>query len=355
MYTDSLMPTELATDPLKARIAIMYSPACEMVASLHVLAAPDHHAPNLPWVFRVTAEMPSDLLAETAYFGRHFNQWLNVFDVLQAVDGPGHAGGYRPLGHPVEEVLTRVGAMDSGEFLRLFLGNGKMMTPSEVELARSDPEGMRRRLVGVLGRYWAEVFRPELAVREPALLERIREEGLRLERMDVLEFLASLHERISADRDAGELVFHKWKDYHVPLAGLERIILIPSTFIVPHLMINPDPRELTIYINVLPPVAGGRARAGEVPPDLLAGFKALADDSRLRILRELHAGERCTQDLAAGLKFSEATISRHLKLLRDAGLVESRREGSFVYYAAVQGSLEALVERLQRYLRPVRA
>ena len=61
-------------------------------------------------------------------------------------------------------------------------------------------------------------------------------------------------------------------------------------------------------------------------------FKALADATRLRILRLLMAGEICVCDIHDTLKVPQAKASRHLAYLRRAGLVATRREGLWVHY-----------------------
>lgn len=62
-------------------------------------------------------------------------------------------------------------------------------------------------------------------------------------------------------------------------------------------------------------------------------FKALADDTRVRIAYALSQEELCVCDLASLARISVATASHHLRVLRQMGLVRHRREGKFVYYA----------------------
>ena len=62
-------------------------------------------------------------------------------------------------------------------------------------------------------------------------------------------------------------------------------------------------------------------------------FKALADATRLRILRLLMAGELCVCNIHDALKIPQAKASRHLAYLRRVGLVTTRREGLWVYYS----------------------
>jgi ubiquinone/menaquinone biosynthesis C-methylase UbiE/DNA-binding transcriptional ArsR family regulator len=66
--------------------------------------------------------------------------------------------------------------------------------------------------------------------------------------------------------------------------------------------------------------------------ELVAALKAAAEDTRLRILLLLAAGELNVKDLTQILGQSQPRISRHLKLLAEAGLIERFREGSWVYF-----------------------
>jgi ArsR family transcriptional regulator len=78
---------------------------------------------------------------------------------------------------------------------------------------------------------------------------------------------------------------------------------------------------------------------------LAKAFKALADPVRLRLLSIIAAaptGEACACDLAAPVGKSQPTVSHHLKVLREAGLVTSRKHGTWVHYRAVPEQLDAL-------------
>jgi len=66
-------------------------------------------------------------------------------------------------------------------------------------------------------------------------------------------------------------------------------------------------------------------------------FKALSDETRLRILSLLGAGELCVCDLMAILDLPQSTVSRHLAYLRNADLVEDRRQGVWMYYRLAGG------------------
>jgi len=61
-------------------------------------------------------------------------------------------------------------------------------------------------------------------------------------------------------------------------------------------------------------------------------FKALSDETRLRILKLLEEGESCVCELMQVLEMPQSTISRHMNVLRRAGLVKGRRDGKWVHY-----------------------
>lgn len=79
--------------------------------------------------------------------------------------------------------------------------------------------------------------------------------------------------------------------------------------------------------------------------DMAVKLKALADPVRLQLFSAIasHAGgEACVCDISAGVEVSQPTVSHHLKVLRDAGLLTSQRRASWVYYAVVPDALASL-------------
>jgi ArsR family transcriptional regulator len=85
--------------------------------------------------------------------------------------------------------------------------------------------------------------------------------------------------------------------------------------------------------------------SAEAAIELAGRLKALSDPMRLRLLSVVasHAGgEACVCDLSAGIELSQPTISHHLKVLRTAGLLDSERRGSWVYYRVVPEALQQL-------------
>jgi ArsR family transcriptional regulator len=79
--------------------------------------------------------------------------------------------------------------------------------------------------------------------------------------------------------------------------------------------------------------------------DLAAAFKALGDPVRLRLFSLIAShpdGEACVCDLSGAFDVSQPTISHHLRVLREAGLLTSERRASWVYYRATPETLATL-------------
>ena len=84
--------------------------------------------------------------------------------------------------------------------------------------------------------------------------------------------------------------------------------------------------------------------------DLATAFKALADPVRLKLLSQIataETGETCVCDLTAGFDLTGPTISHHLKVLREAGLIDSERRGTWVFYWIKPDRMNALASVLK--------
>jgi ArsR family transcriptional regulator len=97
-----------------------------------------------------------------------------------------------------------------------------------------------------------------------------------------------------------------------------------------------------------PPIAQRRIPA-ETAAVLAPAFKALGDPVRLQLMSMIASapdGEMCVCDLTPAFELSGPTISHHLKTLREAGLVDSDRRGTWVYYRPRPGIMRQLAALL---------
>lgn len=76
--------------------------------------------------------------------------------------------------------------------------------------------------------------------------------------------------------------------------------------------------------------------------DAGAVFRALGDSTRLRILERLAEGEECVCTLAEDVETSQPLLSFHLRVLREARLVKSRRDGRWIHYSINKEEIEAI-------------
>lgn len=66
--------------------------------------------------------------------------------------------------------------------------------------------------------------------------------------------------------------------------------------------------------------------------DIVTTFKALSDETRLRVIKLLEEGELCVCDIVAALDMIQPKVSFHLGVLKDAGLIRDRKEGKWIHY-----------------------
>ena len=97
------------------------------------------------------------------------------------------------------------------------------------------------------------------------------------------------------------------------------------------------------------PALTGEPIGAEAAAGLAQVFKALGDPVRLRLISLIGAregGEVCVCDLTSAFNLTQPTISHHLKVLREAGLIDSERRGTWVYYRVVPAALERMAALL---------
>lgn len=180
------------------------------------------------------------------------------------------------------------------------------------------------------------------------LAESLQEESRRLQETEPASFIARFSDRVSLAGDGDSLILHWGKGMRVPLAELDRILFVPSAFCPRRLMFYRVGRlQIFFYSprNLRPPAAA------EAPESLLLGFSALADSTRLKLLRLLSRERLPAQEMARRLDLNESTVSRHLRILVEAGLLgRTRQEGRFIFYSVNLERLDELVQGTRTYL-----
>ena len=76
-------------------------------------------------------------------------------------------------------------------------------------------------------------------------------------------------------------------------------------------------------------------------------FKAFCDENRIRILKLLRNGEKCGCRLLEELQVTQPTLSHHMKILCDSGIVVGRKEGKWMHYSISENGVQYAIDCLQ--------
>jgi ArsR family transcriptional regulator len=289
---------------LRQLIGFRCSPLLDMALSLLVIQNPESFGQFASWVPRVAKRLPQGL---------------------------------------VESLRTQAEQTDLFA-LALELEAGPSLSVPEAlrQLAMRDAT-----LAAALSSYW-EAIAPEVADRTGQLAQSLVEERARLEQMDPLAFICRFSDRVSVAGDGEAIMLHWGGGMRVPLADLERILFVPSAF---------SPRRLMFYrvggvqIFFYDPQPEEPTEVDPAPESLVLAFSALADHTRLKLLRLVTTGSLPAQEMARRLGINESTVSRHLRLLVEAGLVaRERQEGKFIIYGLQAGRIAQLAAGAEAYL-----
>lgn len=311
---------KLATEAVQVR----YSSFVEMMLSLDLLYKPQRHGVLHPWVVRLKEKVPRRFYDEIAAFG-------------------GALGGWQPLARialrlgsddlSTNALLERLEALPDDEFTRLLAED-----PDELGAARLDRPALpswRRRLMDFLNDYWTDIFREEFYWIEPLCQRSQQESARRLARGELAGLVDGLF--------GGRIAFEPDE--------FDSIVLLPSVFGVPDGVLDLWQGQLALVYTLSP--SGAAALRDELaPPELLSRLlKALGDESRLKIMKLILERKRCTQELAQELGLSEPTVSKHLKVLREAELLTYEKDGNFVFYSLRLERVAELQMRILDFLR----
>lgn len=80
-------------------------------------------------------------------------------------------------------------------------------------------------------------------------------------------------------------------------------------------------------------------------------FKAFCDENRLKIIEMLNSGEKCACILLEELEISQPTLSHHMKILVESGVITGRKEGKWMHYSIHEGAASRVKEHLNSYIK----
>jgi DNA-binding transcriptional ArsR family regulator len=348
------------------RIAFAYSPLLESVLSLHVLVGPKHHALQHAWVRGMRA-LPTKLRGQIEAFAFLY-RWTLPDLLVPTPDGRTDS---------FEDELTRIVSVDASLLLEEFgrplydhggrHGEGVYERPEVqaamyelasvqgegavalVRLLLDDPAEFAGRFCKLLAEYWRAAFASEWERIEPRLAESVAEAGRQLASGGVSAVLGRLPARCRLDRERAALLVDVPHEHDVTIDDTNPLLLVPSVYVWPHLRVSCDPPWPTSIIYTAPFLA--RQATPRIPPaELLRLLRAVADDTRLRILKLIAEQPRSTQELAPLVGLTAAGLSKNLRRLAEADLLSTHREGYYVIYTLNPARATALAEALAEFL-----
>lgn len=284
-------------------MAIRYAPLLDMVLSLLVLQNPERFGTPEAWMARVRGRVPAQA-------------WEQLLTAAESDDLFALALELDETALPVPDAIHRIGEQKPA-------------------------------LAAALLSYW-EAVAPEVAAQAGVVAESMQVEMRNLAAMDPAAFMCRFSDRISVVGD-GEAIMLQWgKGMRVPLADLRRILFVPSGFSARRLMFY---RLGAVQVFFYQPRRELPAQVADAPESLMLGFSALADGTRLKLLRLIASAGVPAQEMARRLGLNDSTVSRHLRLLVEAGLVyRDRQEGKTIYYGFRAERLDQLATGARGYL-----
>ncbi|WP_406194472.1 DUF5937 family protein [Kitasatospora sp. NBC_01560] len=351
------------------RVSFTPSPLAELSSMLHVLAEPAHHPGLHGWAASTAASITPELserLAEADFLWRSSRADF----LVPGLPGATLAEELDAVDRIDDELYVRAAFLMTCGTSRLSRRNDSPLTdPAAQERARelaiargprqaafadrllADPPAVRalvRRLLDDCGEaFFTAAWRRVL----PDLAADARHKADLLARQGLEGALAAVSSAIALERRPDgrrRLVVDKLQD-NATRADAGGVTFIPTAFGYPHLLVVAAPgwRPVVQY-----PIAEG----GLPEPVSLAVVQqrlgALAHPVRLRLARTMARGPHTTGELAAAWELSAPEVSRHLGVLRRAGLLTTRRRGRYMLYRLdLAGSARLGSDLLEAVLR----
>ncbi|MFD9000973.1 DUF5937 family protein [Streptomyces sp. NPDC059582] len=335
------------------RIAVVPSPLAELGMALHALAEPGHHPGLQGWVTSVTSRLDShlaDRMCEADFL------WRTTFsDVF--LPCAGIPGGSTFPGATLAEDLDLLDKLTDEQFVdaaleftcpltydtkapdilsdpvvrRRALEVAATRGPQQVRFARrllDDPPGVRAWLRRFLEDCDAAFFEETWSRLRHQLTADARRKTELLRHKGLAEALTAVSPVVTVDETAGRIVVDKLIQGRTATAG-GGLLLVPTSLGLPHLnvLFRYSWQPLLHY-----PVGSPELASPPSVEQLALRMTALSHPVRMRLCRHLARSEYTTSELAQAHGMTAPEISRHLGVLKKAGLVTTRRRGRYVLH-----------------------
>jgi len=328
------------------RLRFAASPLAELTAMLHVLAEPGHHPRLAGWAGEVWAGLRPELaerLREAEFLWRSSRADFLVparprptlveeLDDVDRIDDETYVASalvttcgsnrvHFGTASPLADATARERALDLAQ------ARGPLQEAFAEQLL-ADPAAVRARVRRTLEQCVDAFFDAAWAGVAVQLATDLRLKNDLLKRQGIGSALASVSDAVTLAPDGDSIIVDQLQDNATAAHGTA-VTFLPSVFGRPHLMVVRAPgwRPVVQY-----PVAEASPAEPVSLETVTLRLDALAHPVRLRLLRTLARGPHTTGELANAWDLSSPEVSRHLAVLRRAGLLTARRHGRYVHY-----------------------
>lgn len=351
------MPLLVAPDSTSSAptVNFLISPLYELFISLGTMSHPAERHEG--WASEIKRDLSPQMREEADYFYSLFENRL----VELVVDFPDHSD--------IEGFFRYLEGMAPEDFV--FYATGRVMSPGDIatmsthplrllaallklyggehrihdqgwrqalQLLATEADATRTRLLRLLRTYWQQVYRHQVARLKGNWEESVRERTMSLGP----DRLSAVQERFLANRTLPREFPEGYP--------LEKVLMVPSLFINMSSMILYGYGQMIIIYDALTSDEHRNAMA-HVQRRIVAVARALEDPTRMTILRAIAKDkEYYGSRLAAKCGITPSSISRHMRVLRDAGLIKEINQDNRVMYELRQEAIESFCEDLHQYL-----
>ncbi|MEU2880923.1 DUF5937 family protein [Streptomyces sp. NPDC007070] len=342
--------------PQSGRVRFTASPLAELTAMLHVLAEPGHHPQLAGWAGEVWAGLRPELaerLREAEFLWRSSRADFLVparprptlaeeLDDMDRIDDETYAtaalvttcGSNRVrfgAPSPLSDAAARERALDLAQ------ARGALQEAFAQRLL-ADPAAVRARVRDTLEQCAEAFFDAAWADVAVRLATDLRVKNDLLKRQGLGAALAAVSGAVTLAPDGGRIVVDKLQD-SATTAHDSGVTFLPSVFGRPHLVAVHTPGWQPVVQYPVAEESPGEPVSLET---VTLRLEALAHPLRLRLLRTLARGPHTTGELAHAWELTPPEVSRHLAVLRRAGLLSARRQGRYVRHTLNLPGLTAL-------------
>lgn len=338
-------------DVRRADVTVQLSPLSELMAVLHMVAEPGHHVDRRREIAAVLQSAPRELqreMRDLAPFWARFR--VRHMMPLQAAPSTGFEHELTRLEQLPLEVFTAMsaesiyGARDSSirdllgsesggqEFVDRCTARSEIRGSLAMQLV-SDPQRLRLRLLALLRTAHEAFFARLWHQSSSVLLAAAADVEAMVARQPLPLVMTALNPGVQYFPSTQQVAFDKLQNAFVR-AEHRSYVLVPSVFTQPHIVVKFDqsygPQSPDLPVVITFPVAQMGVATEERVDAIQSRMSVLADPSRMDIIRHLVNEDCTTTELARRTGMSAPQVSRHLRKLREAGLLESEREGRLV-------------------------